>query len=990
MLSKITYMKYNVLFFILSLSGIFSLDAQETFPVNGTMDSRENYYYLTGGVIHLNPDETLEEASMIIRKGKILAIGKNISVPEGAIIQNLNGQHVYPSFIELSSTYGVPPAKKQAPPPNKQQLTSGKSGAFSWNESLIPEYNAASEFNYDKKEAAVLRENGFGVVLTHRKNGVVQGSGLLTTLQNASPHFTILNEKASSHLAFSRAKSNQSTPTSQMGMIALIRQLYLNGEWYQLKGHEQEKNLSLAAWQGLKQLPQLFEVQNKLEVLRAAKIAREYNKLYIIKGAGDEYQRAEEIASTGIPVIVPVNFPKPYDVEDPLDQDIVSLAQMKHWEWAPANLAVLAKHQIPFAITSDNLSDKKQFLPNVRKAIQYGLDETEALRALTIHPAKWLGESNRIGQLKTGYLANFFITDEPVFQVNSKILEHWIQGVREYINTPQSDKVGNQYELELDRRKYTLQILEDGKKFTISLKDAAPITGKITEELDRILLGFQDENKEYMQLTGYMDGQDIRGMYINAEGVKKDFVAVFKKKQDKETLVDSTPVLIESSLTYPLTAYGRPTLPEAKTFLIENTTVWTNTDKGVLKKSDILIHNGKIVSIGKISPPRNAVRIDGTDLHLTPGIIDEHSHIAISKGVNEGSLSSTAAVRIGDVINPDDINIYRQLAGGVTTSHLLHGSANPIGGQAALIKLRWGEDAEGLKFKGADPFIKFALGENVKQSNWGERNTVRFPQTRIGVEQVFEDHFTRAKEYGEAKKSGKAYRKDLEMETLLEILQGQRFITCHSYVQSEINMLIHLADRYGFRVNTFTHILEGYKVADKMKKHGVAAATFSDWWAYKYEVIDAIPYNAAIMHDKGVLTAVNSDDAEMARRLNTEAGKSIKYGGLSEEEALKLVTLNPARMLHIDDRVGKIEAGMDADVVLWSDNPLSIYARVQKTFIDGKLYFDRSENAKTEEEITSERHRLIQAMIGVKNGGSPTQKAERNSEEEYRCKTGLN
>src|SRR5690606_12749203 len=357
------------------------------------------------------------------------------------------------------------------------------------------------------------------------------------------------------------------------------------------------------------------------------------------------------------------------------------------------------------------------------------------------------------------------------------------------------------------------------------------------------------------------------------------------------------------------------------------------------------------------------------------------------KGINEASVSSSAAVRMGDVLNSEDINIYRQLAGGVTTSQVLHGSANSIGGQSVLIKLRWGVPPEDLKFKGADPFIKFALGENVKQSNWGPDNTVRFPQTRMGVEQVYEDYFTRAREYGERKEKGIPYRKDLEMETLLEILHGERFITCHSYVQSEINMLMHLAERYDFKVNTFTHILEGYKVADKMKQHSVAGSTFSDWWAYKYEVIDAIPYNAVIMHDVGVLTSLNSDDAEMARRLNAEAGKTVKYGGLSEEDALKLVTLNPAQMLHIDDRVGKIERGMDADVVLWNDHPLSIYASAQKTIIDGRIYIDRGENEEREAQIAQERNRLVQAMIRVKKGGSPTQKAEREPEKEYHCDT---
>ncbi len=378
-------------------------------------------------------------------------------------------------------------------------------------------------------------------------------------------------------------------------------------------------------------------------------------------------------------------------------------------------------------------------------------------------------------------------------------------------------------------------------------------------------------------------------------------------------------------------------------------------------------------------------------LHLTPGIIDEHSHIALWSGVNEGAQASSAEVKMGDVIWPEDINIYRQLAGGVTCSQLLHGSANPIGGQSALIKLRWGQNAEGMKYQNADGFIKFALGENVKQSNWGDLNSVRFPQTRMGVEQVYKDFFTRAKEYNTALTSNTpkkvTVRKDLELEALAEILNKKRFITCHSYVQSEINMLMHVADSFGFKVNTFTHILEGYKVADKMKAHGVSASTFSDWWAYKNEVMDAIPYNSAILTKVGVNTSVNSDDAEMARRLNQEAAKAIKYGGLTEVEALKLATLNPAKMLHIDDKVGSIKVGKDADIVLWTDNPLSIYAKVDKTFIEGKIYFDREQDKKLQAYIKNERARLIAKLMAEKQKGGAVTKFKSKRRGLYHCET---
>jgi imidazolonepropionase-like amidohydrolase len=396
----------------------------------------------------------------------------------------------------------------------------------------------------------------------------------------------------------------------------------------------------------------------------------------------------------------------------------------------------------------------------------------------------------------------------------------------------------------------------------------------------------------------------------------------------------------------------------------------------------VLLRNGKIEKVGKNLSLPGARVVDGSGKHLTPGIIDEHSHIAIAGAVNEGTQAVTAEVRVGDVIDPEDVNIYRQLAGGVVASQLLHGSANPIGGQSAVIKLRYGLGAEDLKIKGADNYIKFALGENVKRSN--TQNVNRFPQTRMGVEQVFYDAFQRAKEYEKAhlnynrlsknaRAKAEAPRRDLELETLVEILNNKRFITCHSYVQSEINMLLKVADQMGFKVNTFTHILEGYKVADKMKSHGAGASTFSDWWAYKMEVKDAIPHNAAIMHNLGLVTAINSDDAEMARRLNQEAAKTVKYGGLSEEEALKMVTLNPAKLLHLDHRMGSIRPGKDADVVLWTDHPLSIYAKPAKTYVDGIAYFDLETDKQLQTETQKERQRLIQKMINARQTGAPTQ-----------------
>ena len=427
---------------------------------------------------------------------------------------------------------------------------------------------------------------------------------------------------------------------------------------------------------------------------------------------------------------------------------------------------------------------------------------------------------------------------------------------------------------------------------------------------------------------------------------------------------------INTTVLYPFSGYGFFVMPKQEDVLIKNASVWTNEADSILSNTDVLIKGGKIAAIGKNLSASNAKQIDGTNEYLAPGIIDEHSHIAVDGGVNECSQSVTAEVRIADAINPEDISIYRQLSDGVTAVHILHGSCNTIGGQTQMIKMRWGKDAEEVKFANWDGFIKFALGENVKRSYSPTNN--RFPDSRMGVEQVLIDEFTRAQDY---QKEPSNKRRDLELDAVAEILNHKRFITCHSYVPSEILMLMDVADSFHFKMNTFTHILGGYKVADEMKAHGVYASTFSDWWAYKAEVEDAIPYNAAILTKVGIITAVNSDDAEQARHLNQEAAKGIKYGGLTETQAFKMCTLNPAIMLHIADRVGSIKVGKDADLVLWNDNPLSVYATAQKTFVDGIEYYDRQRDSTMRIYIASERNRLIQKMLAAKKGGAKTQPA---------------
>jgi imidazolonepropionase-like amidohydrolase len=409
--------------------------------------------------------------------------------------------------------------------------------------------------------------------------------------------------------------------------------------------------------------------------------------------------------------------------------------------------------------------------------------------------------------------------------------------------------------------------------------------------------------------------------------------------------------------TFLAAIFATALIARGETFVIKNATIMSEGPKGTFKGS-VLVRDGKIAEVGdKVLEPAGATVIDATGQYVIPGIIDCHSHIAGDGGINEGSVSVSSMVDIRDIINPEDIAIYRALAGGVTTANILHGSANSIGGKTVVLKMRWGKDAQGMIFEGAKPGIKFALGENPKRSGnaQGGRGAapvnLRYPATRMGVEDTIREAFTEAvgykadwDKYDAAVKAGQRAippRKDLKLEALKEVLEGKRYVHAHCYRSDEILMLIRIADDYGFKIRTFQHVLEGYKVAKEMAAHGAGGSTFSDWWAYKVEAFDAIPYNAYIMQKYGVVVSLNSDDAELMRRLNTEAGKMVKYGGMTREEALATVTKNPAIQLGVQDRVGTIEAGKDADIVIYDKDPLSEYSKVQKVLIDGNKYFDR-------------------------------------------------
>jgi len=981
-------MKRIFLSLLLLLTGSAAF-AQETFPVNGVRDLRSGSYAFTNATIIQNASTKIEKATLVIKQGKIVAVGVGVEIPKDAVVVDCNGKYIYPSFVDPLTDYGAGTPKRTNAGFNfgaPGQFLSNKPGAYNWNQAVKPEINTVEAFTLDEAVAASYRNNGFGTVLTHVKDGIVRGTGAVVTLAGTNENNTILKSKAAQVFSFDKGTSTQSYPSSLMGSIALIRQTYLDAKWYATKPATEGVNLSLEAFNANAGLPQIFVADDKWSVLRADRIAKEFGTQYILRGADNGYQRIDELAKTKATFIIGVDFPAALDVEDPNDARFVSLADMKHWELAPTNPAAFEKAGIPFSITTAEMKDSKQFLANLRKAVQYGLSETKALEAITKTPATILGVYDQVGSLDAGKWANFIITTEPIFSSNSKIIENWIQGNKYEINPNEWNSYAGKYSLVVNNNGATTTYAVEVKKdLSASIIGTDTLTAKITIANAIVKMSFPEKKgrmAETIRLGGAVVGNSWSGLGLDAKGNKVSWTANFvgplvtETKKPSDSVNNSVKLI--SKVTYPFAGLGNEAIPQQETIVIKNATVWTNEKDGKMANTDVLLKAGKIAKIGKDITEAGARVIDGTGKHLTPGIIDEHSHIA-AMSINEGAQSVTSEVRVGDNMNPEDINIYRQLSGGVTTSHILHGSANTIGGQTQLIKLRWGASDDGIKFAGADPFIKFALGENVKRTTAVLGNN-RFPDTRMGVEEMLTDAFDRAADYQKALKANPNSRRDLELEAISNIMNNKLFITCHSYVQTEITYAMRVIEKfknkgYDFKVNTFTHILEGYKVADKMKAHGASAATFSDWFNYKTEVQDATGYNAAIMQRVGVNTIINSDDAEMARRLNQEAGKIVKYGGVSEDEAFKMVTLNPAKALHIDNKVGSIKVGKDADVVLWTDNPLSIYAKSLYTIVDGTVFFDRTKDAEKSKAVATERAKLIQKMLGEKRAGAPMRPA---------------
>ena len=958
-----------------------------TAPVIGLHENTPNVAALTNARIIVAPGDTIETGTIVIRGRWIEAVGEHAAVPPDAVVKDMKGRTVYPGFIDLYTHYGIP-SKAEG---------SQDAAARHWNTSVLAERRAADMFAPDDKAAEAMRKYGFTAVMSCPRDGIFRGTGALVLLAGEDVQRAVLAEDVAQFLSFRRSGGNY--PRSLMGSMALMRQTFLDAGWY-VRAHEvygrspagqkpPETNLSLAALAGslAEHKPFIIETGEYLDILRAADIAKEFGLGLWVRGSGYEYRRPEAVTETGARVILPLAFPDPPDVST----DETSLRNLRHWDTAPENPKRLAEAGIIFALSADGLDNDDDFLKNLRTAIKRGLDKDAALTALTVTPASWLEMPSVLGTVERGKLANLVVTDGDIFADETKVLETWVAGMRHEVTpVPDVDIRGNwSLDVSPGDRIGSLELKVTGKpdKPAVKVLYGDKKIDALGPELEKrlIMLAFPTDSLGFdgtARLNGIVEENRMHGRGEWGDGARFDWLARLTKpfEAEPDTTEAEPPETAEFPVVYPDGAYGREFAPiQPETVLVKNAVIWTSSSDGILDGADMLVKRGRIEKIGgNIGAPRGALVIDAAGKHVTPGLIDAHSHLAVSRGINESSHSITSETRIADVINCDDINIYRQMAGGLTASCLLHGSANSIGGQNAVVKLRWGATPAGMIVEDAHPTIKFALGENVKRSNVTGPPTTRYPRTRMGVEQFMRDSFQAAKDYrqrwNEYERAEKKNinlvppRRDLRLDPLVEVLEGRRWIHCHSYRQDEIQAMIRVADEMGFKVKVFIHNLEGYKVAEIMKEHGSMPTVFSDWWVYKFEVYDAIPYNGALLWSQGLLVSYNSDDTELARRMNLEAAKAVKYGGVPPEEALKFVTINPAIQLGVDHSMGSLEKGKDADFVVWSGSPLSTYSVCEQTWIDGRRYFDIAESRELSDKAERERAALVQKVLKA-NGG---------------------
>lgn len=967
---------------LLVATGLQAQQSSRIEPVTALRDNGSGYHALVGARVVTAPGQVIENATIVIRNGLIVSVGRNVQAPAGARVWNLEGQTIYPGFIDAHADLGMDDVPE-----------GGDVGPTHWNPQVRAWYSTTASFKDDTTRREGIRSLGFGAALVVPKQGIFRGSASVVNLSDAGVRERVLRPDVVQSIGFQRSfQLGGAYPNSTMGVIALMKQTFMDAEWYIRAQDAYEKSgrsvlppetsEALAALNGVVRgtEPVLFETHSEEEYLRATKLAKDYNLDAWYRGSGEEYRLVDVLKGRTEPLIVPLNFPDAPDVSSPEKALNASLAQLRHWYLAPTNPAKLAEAGVPFAITTDGISSLNQFLPNLRIAVTRGLAPDKALAALTTVPAGWLGIERTHGTIAAGKVANLVVADGNLFTEEASIRDVWVQGTPYGVTRPpQVDPRGTWVIASDDPDGFPATLRLEGPlnrirgsvgtgETSIQLESARVIaeTGRLEVTFDGEELGFEGT----VLLAGSVDGEDFYGWMSLPNGADPSYTGTRSETYEGPTRGTVAAKVPEIDLPFirPAMEYGRTAPPEQPAaVVVRNATVWTQGPQGKLENADLLVRAGKIVSVGTdLDAPRGAVEIDGTGKQVTPGLIDPHTHGGVSS-VNESGFAIVPEVKMGDVVTHNNINFYRQLAGGLTTTMILHGSANPIGGENVYVKLRWGALPEDMKIENAPRTVKFALGENPK------RRAGRYPDTRMGTQEIIRDHFRAARDYEaawkrwEADKKGIPPRKDLRMEALLDILNQDLRITSHGYRADEFLALVRLAEEFGFSVQSLQHGVEAYKIASELKESGVAAVVWSDWGAFKLEAYDATSYNARLLMEAGVVTSLHSDDNEISTRMNWEAGKLLRTG-VSEAQALSTVTIQSAKAIGMDDRIGSLEAGKDADFVIWSGNPLSQFTRAEQTWVDGRRYFSLEEDAAARKTIAKQRAELIQAVHAA--GGS--------------------
>lgn len=951
-------------------------------PPNGPRQVAPDWWALEGAAVVRAPGRAPEELTVVVRDGRIQQVGG--TAPEGATRIDCRGLTMLPAFVEPFLPVDVPALDAQT-------------GDRHWHPMLQAERHALESPGVPLAEREQLWRLGFATAAVVPTGGILKGTAAVVQLDAPADGERPRVLRSHAYELASLQLSRDGHPNSEMGAIALLRQTLADARWFERSRAAAAGNPALApdapvsrTLQALAdhwQLPFWFDAQDELQALRAQRIAAEFGRSLVVVGSGMEFRRSQALAASKAAMVVPLAFPEAPDVSSAAAAEQVSLRHLQSWEQAPTNAKRLLDAGLTLAFTTARLRDRAQFHARLRDAMACGVAADQALAALTTAPAQLLGIDHLVGTLEVGKVASLLLVAGAPLQSTMAVREVWIGGRRQIVTPPADRGLDGTWSVSGLPDLAAAALSVQGNQVTLRSGDTEPKLGSVQREPARVSFRLPGEPVRHVAL--WLEGDSLAGQVLPPPATGDGALAGTRTqaaapKPDPVATGFVPPDL--GPLPVPLGGFGTNGPTPASTFAIVGADLWTCDARGIVRNGAVLVREGKLAYVGPregLPPlPADVPALDATGKHLTPGLIDCHSHTGISRGVNESGEAVTAEVRVQDVIDPDDVNWYRQLAGGVTAVNQLHGSANAIGGQSSTVKLRWGAlHPDDLRYAGAPEGIKFALGENPRRANGSGANN-RYPNTRMGVEALLRDRFAAATAYRDAHAAYEALppaararvlppRRDLELEALAEVLAGTRRIHCHSYRQDEIGMLAELARQHGFVIGTFQHVLEGYKVADLIAKSAVGASSFSDWWAYKFEVIDAIPENGAILHEAGVLVSFNSDSNEHARRLNTEAGKAVKYGRVPPAEALCFVTRNPAIQLGIFERTGSLTAGKDADLALWSGDPLTYSTRCEATWVDGRLLFSLEQDRNHRQRIAAERQRLL--AKAAQSGGKPDQ-----------------